>query len=71
MQNICEIVSMQYTTQWNENLGSQQQQNFTYVRIFYTKMGDFNIMTQNSILIDFNLRFTSPRFYEMGHRYVL
>ena len=35
----------------------QQKQNLTSVGNFYTKMEDFNIMTQNSILINEDMEF--------------
>ena len=42
---------------WNENSGPQLQQNLTSVRNLYTKIGDFNNMTRNSILINFGIDF--------------
>ena len=46
---------MQYNPLWNESLGVQQNQNSTSLGNYYTKMEDFDIMTQNSILIDFRM----------------
>ena len=55
----CEYAILSNKTLWNENSGPQWQQNLTSVRNLYsyTKIGDFNNMTQNSNLINFGMDF--------------
>ena len=42
---------------WNENIACLQTQDSISLVNFYPKMGDFDIMTQNSILVKFNMDF--------------